>query len=101
MERKRLLHLFSLILSFCFICICTTNLLSGEPNASPVNPSLRFKSVTSSMILSCAITTEGIVYCWGGKFGTTPIPVGESLSFVQVGIKGFEEIIGLSTDGSL
>lgn len=83
---------------------------NGNPPPPPATAaSIRFASVTVGTIHSCALTTDGIAYCWGGNDygmlgdGSTssssiPVAVAGGLRFTSL-TAGHVFMCGLSTDG--
>jgi alpha-tubulin suppressor-like RCC1 family protein len=64
---------------------------------TPVLGTLRFKSISAASVSTCAVTTDGVAYCWGtnfrGQMGTggtsstavsTPTAVNTSLRFTSI-----------------
>jgi alpha-tubulin suppressor-like RCC1 family protein len=50
---------------------------------------------------SCALTTAGAVFCWGGVYGTRPVPVSELGSGVKAISAGLGHICALMTSSAL
>ncbi len=66
---------------------------------------IAFASISAGPMVSCAITTDGRLYCAGGIYGSAAQPVARSLRFSAIssngqGPGGAAETCGLVTDGS-
>lgn len=61
-----------------------------------------FSSVRAGTAVSCAITTDGRLFCAGGTYGTSAQPVARSLRFSAMDTNGFgatSQACALTTDG--
>ena len=76
---------------------------------TPAGPALKFASVTVGVQHSCALTADGVAYCWGysaysgtGATGNSsvPLPVITPLRFTQLAA-GEYETCGVTIDGAL
>ena len=73
------------------------------PLASPGQPATAaasiavFQSVSVGGDHACAIAFDQRGYCWGAGFGTTPVPAGGTLKWLQLRA-GFGYTCGISTD---
>ena len=83
---------------------------SAIVTVTPANPSLKFASVAVGEMHSCALTTDGVAYCWGqagAQLGTgsvmnasVPLPVITQLRFSQLAASTWETC-GVTIDNAL
>ena len=79
-----------------------TGIVDGVSASSTVTV-IAFSSIRAGPVVSCAITTDGRLFCAGGAYGTTAQPVARSLRFSAIDSNGFgatSQICALTTDGS-
>jgi len=83
--------------------------VSHEP--LPVTGNLTFKSISAGYSHTCALTTNGAVYCWGGneygqlgnnsnKDSVVPVPVAGQLNFKSVSAAIGGHACGITTNGA-
>ena len=78
-----------------------------------LHPDFRFAGLVTGRNYSCGLTIQRTAYCWGaywfGSLGRSaatgpsavPLPVDGGLSFATLGSTSFEEVYGLTPDGTL
>ena len=51
---------------------------------------IAFNSIVAGVFVSCAITTDGRLFCAGGSYGSAAVPVAPTLRFLSVSVDGAE-----------
>ncbi len=73
---------------------------TSETTPVPVQAgSLRFTAVAAGGLNTCAITESSQTYCWGSRFGASPVLIAGGLAFTSLRL-GSEHSCGLIADGS-